>query len=153
MNLDQIKNLNLPTEISNSDINMLTKLLEKVQNGKGISIQERNNLLSKLSAGNILEENKKELKDMSEFEKKANREENLKKLKAKQNMLKQARMPKSCRNNINTKINSKIENNNSKIENIDSKIKNINTEIKLADDNNIQIVHKDEIIDDYVDEI
>jgi hypothetical protein len=112
MDISQLKNLNLDSNLKPEDMNLLTNLLANINSGKGLKMStlERNNLLSKLSSGPVLEANKKELKDMNESEKKIYREELRAKINAVQNKNKQTRTSKT---HLKKQLNSTLQNSSS----------------------------------------
>jgi hypothetical protein len=82
-------------KLSDKDMDMLSKLLGSLGSGgkrPKMTASERNNLISKLSNFKDVEEApKKDMKDMTEQEKQAHREELRKRLKSKQNEKKMMR--------------------------------------------------------------
>ena len=97
MNTDILKQLGIGDNVnlSDKDMQMLTKLLSSLGTGGKklkMTASERNNLISKLSTfQNVEEAPKKEMKDMTEDEKTVHREELKKKLRKKQNEKKMMR--------------------------------------------------------------
>lgn len=134
MDINQLKNLNLGSNLNPEDMNLLTNLLGNINSGKGLqmSTREKNNLLSKLSSGPVLEANKKELKNMNESEKKIYREELRAKMNAVQNKHKQTRtskthLKKQLNNTLQTSSNT--DTNNNVEETIKSIMKNTNFDL------------------------
>ena len=111
--MESLKNLNLPSSIKQGDIKAISDLIGKKT--KGFSMQDKNALLAQLSSHQTLEENKVVIKDknnMTNDEKKAYREELLKKLHKKTNMCKQERTPKQI---LMTNLESTIQKTNGKL--------------------------------------
>jgi len=105
MDPNLLKNLGLDSSLNTNDLQLLQQILGSVGQGKNnkmpkMTAKERNNLVSKLSSNNTLQEiPKKELKDMNEDEKKIYREELKQKLKNKQNEKKMMRTSNLAKQN------------------------------------------------------
>lgn len=151
MNPNTLNELGLNSSINQNDIQLINQILSSVgaENSKKIpkmTAKERNNLISKLTSFNTLDEiPKKELKDMNEEEKKIYREELKKKLKNKQNEKKMIRtnnlskkqvFNKTDYSNAIQKINE-INNNLTNTENTNDAINNVNTEINEKNQNKL----------------
>jgi len=102
MNFDLMKQLSVDSQVSNGDRQLLTKVITQFSSGTmpRVTPQERDRLMSILSKAGGLADNtepvvkQKEMKDMTEEEKKVYKEELRRRLRNKQNMLKQSRTSK-----------------------------------------------------------
>lgn len=121
---EQAQNINLDGMLSADDMKKLTELLGNnsvlLDNGKGkgkkkgkgkMTPQAKNHLLNQLSSHQKIQENQKQLKDMTENEKKEYREELKKRLHNKQDMFKQMRCNQNLlQKNLDVKIKKSTEN-------------------------------------------
>jgi hypothetical protein len=114
--MEQLKNLNLNGKLSENDLQNLLKGLEGSLNNKkkkcGMTSQEKNALLSKLTSSQNDNDTSKEINpNMTEDEKKKHREELRKKLNNKTNMMRNNRSAKVIQTKIyEDKINNVTQN-------------------------------------------
>ena len=114
--MEQLKNLNLDGKLSENDLQNLLKGLEGSLNNKkkkgGMTSQEKNALLSKLTSSQNLNDTPKVInQNMTEDEKKAHREELRQKLNNKNNMMRTNRSNKIIQTKIcEDKINKVTQN-------------------------------------------
>ena len=114
--MEQLKNLNLDGKLSENDLQNLLKGLEGSLNNKkkkgGMTTQEKNALLSKLTSSQNLNDTQTEINpNMTEDEKKKHREELRKKLNNKTNMMRNNRSTKVIQTKIyENKVNNVTQN-------------------------------------------
>jgi len=118
---EQLNNTNLDNMLTSDDLKKLTELLGNnsvlLNNGKNkgkgktkMTPQAKNQLLSQLSSHQKIQENNKDVKDMTEAEKKIYRIELKKRLHNKQDMFKQMRTNQNLlQKNLDAKIKKSTE--------------------------------------------
>lgn len=155
MDPNLLKNLNLDSSIGENDLKLLNQLLgsigSKSSKAPKMSAKDRNNLISKLSSNNTLNDTpKKELKNMNENEKKIHREELKNKLKNKQNEKKMLRTSNLVKKNTlqnNSEYSDAINKLNGMINNTNGVDLNSNTNQQIYEQINSASLSDDKLVD------